>query len=303
MSAFNAYMALSGAADATLVRDERLSRRTGYHIGGPADLVAQCHSYAGLSRVLEVLRAERVEWVILGRGTKVLAADAGYRGCVIVLDGEFARVEVGEDGLVTAGAGALLSKAVFEASRASLTGLEFLSGIPGTVGGAVSLNAGTGRRCVGERVRDLVTLRPGAGLVRYRASDVEWGRHATSLPPDEVILEATFELAPGGREAIDAATRAGLEAMGAVAGSRASCGAVFADPPGRSASVLVGSCGLGGATQGRARVSDEDPNLIVNTGGASADDVVALMGRMHEAVLRRHGIDLACEVKLLGFEG
>ena len=301
MSVFNAYMTLSGAADATLVRDERLSRRTGYHVGGPADLVAQCHSYAGLARVLEVLRSERVEWVILGRGTKVLASDEGFRGCVIVLDGDFARVEVGADGLVTAGAGALLSKVVYEASRASLTGLEFLSGIPGTVGGAVSLNAGTGRQCVGARVRDLVVLRPGAGLVRYRASDVEWGRRATTIPSDEVILEVTFELAPGERASIDAAVRAGLEAAGTVQGSRASCGSVFLDPPGRSAQVLLGSCELAGATQGHARVSDEDANVVVNAGGASAADIVALMGRMHEAVWRRHGIDLACEVKFLGF--
>ena len=184
MSVFNAYMTLSGAADATLVRDERLSRRTGYHVGGPADLVV---------------------------------------------------------------------------------------------------------------------LRPGAGLVRYRASDVEWGRHATSIPSDEVILEATFELAPGERAPIDAAVRAGLEAAGAVAGSRASCGPVFLDPPGRSAQVLLGSCDLAGATQGHARVSDEDANVVVNAGGASAADIVALMGRMHEAVWRRHGIDLACEVKFLGF--
>ena len=113
MSVFNAYMTLSGAVDADFVRDEPLSRRTSYRIGGPAALVAHVRDYAALVRTVEVLADEGVRWVVLGKGTNVLADDAGYDGCVILLEGEFARVNVSvEDATVTAGAGAALSRFV-----------------------------------------------------------------------------------------------------------------------------------------------------------------------------------------------
>lgn len=302
MSLFNAYINLSGAVDADVVREEKLSRHTGYHIGGPADLFITAHSYAALAKVLEVLTAERVEWVILGRGTKILASDSGYHGCVIVLDDEFSRISIGEGGFVTAGAGAVLSKTIFEASRAKLTGLEFLSGIPGSVGGAVSTNAGTRHEWIGSRIHDFVTLQPGKGMKRYAASDVEWGYRRTTIPTNEIILETTFELTQGDSASIDAASREYLMNNAVSSGSRASCGAVFRDPPGRSASVLIDACGLAGRSSGRARISEEDANRIVNCGGASAADVIALMSLMHNEVQKRFGVDLSCEVKLLGFE-
>ena len=153
MSLFNAYMSLSGATDADVRRDERLAHHTTYRIGGPAGLFVTVHSYAALLKVVSVLAEERVEWVILGKGSNVLAADAGYDGCVIVLDDEFSRIKVGEGGLLTAGAGALLSRVVNEALKAELCGLESCVGIPGTVGGAVSMDAGTRREWIGQRVR------------------------------------------------------------------------------------------------------------------------------------------------------
>lgn len=303
MSVFNAYMSLSGATDADVLRDERLSRRTSYRIGGPAALLVVAHSYEALQKTVEVLTAERVEWVILGRGSNVLASDAGYPGCVIVLDDEFARMTVSpEERTITAGAGAPLSRVVNEAMKASLSGLECCIGIPGSLGGAVSMDAGTRREWIGRRVRDLVVLRPGAGLHRYAGTDVEWGYRSTSLPTSEIILEATLELEAGDRGEIaadmDARMRRRRQDQPL---SLPSCGSVFRNPPERSAGLLISSCGLAGAEQGGAQISPEHANFIVNRGGASAADVVALIRRAHDAVLERHGIDLACEVKLLGF--
>ena len=159
MSVFNAYMTLSGAVDATVTRDERMARRTSYRIGGPAALFVAAHSYPALVRTIQVLAAEGVDWVILGKGSNLLVSDKGYDGCVIVLDGEFSRTSLGEDGTLTAGAGALLSKVVNEALKAGLSGLEPCVGIPGTVGGALSMNAGTRREWIGSVVRDVVVLR------------------------------------------------------------------------------------------------------------------------------------------------
>lgn len=302
MSLFNAYMSLSGATDADVRRDERLAHHTTYRIGGPAGLFVMVHSYAALLKVVSVLAEERVEWVILGKGSNVLAADAGYDGCVIVLDDEFSRIQVGEGGLLTAGAGALLSRVVNEALKAELSGLESCVGIPGTVGGAVSMDAGTRREWIGQRVRDVVTLRPGEGLHRYEASEIEWGYRCTSIPTSEIVLEATFQLERGQKQAIAEEMEARLrrrrssQPMG-----RPCCGSVFRNPPERSAGILIESCGLKGAMAGGAQISEEHANFIVNTGRASAADVVSLMGRAHDAVRDRFDIDLACEVKLLGF--
>ena len=149
MSVFNAYMSLSGATDADVLRDEKLSRRTSYRIGGPARLLVLGHSYAALGKGVDVLAEEHVDWVILGKGSNVLASDAGYEGAVIILDDEFARVTVdAEQGTVTAGAGALLSKVVADAAKAELSGLEFCVGIPGTVGGVHRDGAADGKRVV-----------------------------------------------------------------------------------------------------------------------------------------------------------
>ena len=138
MSVFNAYMSLSGAIDADVIRGERLSHRTTYRIGGPAALFVCANTYEALLKTVEVLREERVPWVVMGKGSNILAADTGYDGCVITLGREFSRMSFADDGRVTAGAALQLSKLVSESMKRSLTGLEFCAGIPGTVGGAVS---------------------------------------------------------------------------------------------------------------------------------------------------------------------
>lgn len=303
MSVFNAYMSLSGAVNADVKRDVPLSKRTSYRIGGECDLLVVVHDYDALLRTIDTLAREGVEWVILGKGSNVLVSDAGYRGCVIVLDGEFARISVlPEEALVTAGAGCSLSRLVNDAMKAGLSGLECCAGIPGTLGGAISMDAGSRREWIGRRVRDLVVLRPQEGLHRYAGGDIEWGYRSTSIPTSEIILEATLELEPSDRATIvadmDARMRARREAQPL---SFPSCGSVFRNPPDRSAGMLVHECGLAGATEGGAQISEQHGNFIVNRGGASASDVISLIRRAHDAVYERHGIDLACEVKLLGF--
>ncbi len=303
MSLFNAYMSLSGAVDADVLRDEKLSRRTSYRIGGPARMLILVHSYAALGKVVDVLAAEQVDWVILGKGSNVLASDAGYEGAVIILDDEFARVSIDADeGVICAGAGALLSKVVADAAKVELTGLEFCVGIPGTVGGAVSMDAGTRDEWIGQRVRDLVVYRPGEGLHRYEAHEIEWGYRGTSIPTSEIILEATLELSRGERAAISAdmesrlSRRRRTQPMG-----KPTCGSVFRNPPDASAGMLIENSGCKGLSSGRAQVSPEHANFIVNNGGATASDVVSLIQLMHDSVLANQGVDLKCEVKLLGF--
>lgn len=302
MSVFNAYMALSGAVDAEVLRGERLSRRTTLRVGGPASLFVTAHDYAALRRTIEVLDRERVEWVVLGRGSNVLASDEGFDGCVVKLGREFSRVSVGEGGLVSAGAGAPLSSLVSQTLKEGLSGLECCVGIPGSVGGAVSMDAGSRHEWIGSRVSDVVTLRPGVGLRRYEGSEVEWGYRWCSLPAGEVILEASLRLDPSTREEVSAemerrlASRRSTQPMG-----QPSCGSVFKNPGTRSAGALIDSCGLKGYAVGGAHVSDLHANFIVNAGGATATDVARVMAHLRECVVQRHGIELEPEVKCLGF--
>lgn len=303
MSLEAAYQALSAYEGLQVMRDVPLATCTTYRIGGPADLMAVADTYQALSHVVRTCLAEGLPWVVLGRGSNVLAADDGYRGCVIRLGKEFSRITV--DGpLVTAGAAVMLPRLVNETLSHELSGLECCAGIPGTVGGAVSMDAGSRHEWIGRVVRDVVTLKPGVGMRRHAGADVEWGYRWCSLPSDEVILEVTLELAPSTRDAIAAemnrrlARRRATQPVG-----RPCCGSVFKNPGDRSVGALLDSCNLKGARVGGARVSDAHANFVVNEGNATASDVVALMRRMHDDVKAVYGVDLVPEVKFLGFAG
>ena len=201
MGLFNAIMALSGAADIDIIEDERMSRHTTYRVGGPASLFITCQSYHGLRRAVEVLSREQIPWVLLGRGSNILVSDDGYQGAVFVLGREFQRTVIAEDGVhVTVGAATVLSRLVNEMMSRGLSGLEFTVGIPGTVGGAVSMNAGTRREWIGQLIESLVTYVPGEGLRYYDHDDIYWGYRETGLPGSELVLEATLVLKPGNKD-------------------------------------------------------------------------------------------------------
>ena len=303
MGVFNAVMALSGQIDTEVAEGERLARHTSYRIGGKAALFVTCHSYHSLRRTIEVLGRERVPWVILGKGSNLLVSDSGYAGAVISLGREFSRFVVSEDaGTLTVGAGAMLARLVNEALSRELSGLEFAVGIPGTVGGAISMNAGTRDAWIGALVEDVVTYKPGEGMRHYRHDDVSWGYRTTTLPRDEIILEAVLRLTPGKKADIRArmeqllARRRRTQPIGS-----ASCGSVFRNPAGMSVGKMVEDCGLKGFSVGGAEVSDLHANFIVNKGTASAADVAAVIAHVREKVKETYGVELQPEVKFLGF--
>lgn len=303
MSVYNAYLSLSGSLGVEAVRDERLAHRTSYRIGGPAALSVTAHTYPALAHAVEVLDREQVSWVVLGRGTNVLVSDKGYDGCVIRLGREFSRISFEDGGQVSAGGSVLLSKLVNECQSNGLSGLEPCVGIPGTVGGAISMDAGTRDEWIGRHVASVVTFRPGKGLVRYEANDIEWGYRYTSIPAGEIVLEASFclsdrdpkEIAEDMEQRLSRRRR--KQPMG-----KPTCGSVFRNPPGGSAGSLVELCGLKGYAVGGAQVSDTHANFVVNNGGATANDVLLVLQKMHADVMERHGVNLLPEVKFLGFD-
>ncbi len=281
-------------------RDEPLSRHTTYRIGGPAAVFAICESLSDLSHALDILAEEGVRWTVLGKGSNVLAADEGYDGAVLVLGKDFKRHRADGDRL-QAGAGVILAAIVQDAYSRGLSGLEFAVGVPGTVGGALAMNAGSAEEWIGSVVESVTLYTPGSGLRVLRGTEIAWGYRESGLPGLGVIVECTLRLSPGEQDRIRRVMdqrfhwRKSAQPLGVP-----NAGSVFINPPGASAGRLIEAAGLKGARVGGAVVSDVHANFIVNTGGATAADVLALIDEVRGVVKQTHGVELKTEVRVLG---
>ena len=314
MGAFDAYIRLDGSLSGRIICDEPLSKHTTYRIGGPADLYVECETLADLSLLTEVLAEEEVPWTIIGRGSNLLVADEGYRGAAVVLGSEFSRLSfhgftpvptgqpAPESVPVTAGGAVMLSRLVLGAFGLGLAGLEFAVGTPGTVGGAVRMNAGTRSAWFGSLVESVTVFTPGEGLRKVPATNIEWGYRSCSLPADVVVVEVCLKLAPSDKMMLHAAMEAGLKRRRATQPLQLpSCGSVFKGAEGASAGELIESCGLKGLKCGGAEISPVHANFIVNNGNATAQDVLSLMRVARDKVREKHGVELQPEVRFLGF--
>lgn len=301
MSVRTAYERLNGKLAGFVRVGEPLARHTTYRIGGPAALYVECDTVADIARTLEVLAEEDVAYTALGRGSNVLAADDGYEGAVIVLGRDFRRHSLDEAGRLSAGAGVALAAIVQEAFSAGMTGLEFAVGIPGTLGGALCMNAGTRDEWIGAVVESVVLYVPGTGLVSLRGPEIGWGYRGSELARRGLVIESALRLAPGDAVTIRAAMEASLkrrrrnQPLG-----MPNAGSVFRNPEGDSAGRLIESVGLKGVREGGAQISDMHANFIVNAGGASARDVLVLVHLARDTVREEHGIELKPEIKFLG---
>lgn len=283
--------------------DEPMARHTTYRIGGPARVFVEVYSIAALRTVLEICEAEGLQWCAIGKGSNLLVSDAGYDGVALVLSGEFRKWRFDETSCrVTVGAGTILSRLVQEVFHRGYSGMEFAVGTPGTVGGALLMNAGTRDDWIGSRVVSVTTLRSKEGLLRYAASDIKWGYRSTSFQPEEIIVEVELQLQPSLSGAVH-------ERMNTLLSKRKenqplnypSCGSVFRNPEGHSAGALIEGAGLKGTVLGGAQISEKHANFIVNKDGATANDVKGLIELAQDKVRKRYGVELQTEVRFLGF--
>ena len=290
--------------DGEIRLDEPLSKHTSYRIGGPARAYILVNSPAALSAALTACKADECPWVVVGKGSNLLVSDAGYKGAVIVLAGEFRNWKFDEENArVVVGAGTTLSRLVQEVFHRGYSGMEFAVGTPGSVGGAVRMNAGTKDNWIGSRVVSVTTFVPDQGLKRYAPSDIEWAYRSTSFAPDEIIVEVELQLTPALSGNIHDKMRTLLERRKASQPLEyPSCGSVFKNPEGASAGALIDEVGLKGSMCGGAQISEKHANFIVNKNKACASDVLALIKRAQEKVKEHYGIELQPEVKFLGFE-
>lgn len=289
--------------DGDIYTHEPMARHTTYRIGGPARFYVRVGSIGALTRLVEVCCDEGVPWVVIGRGSNLLVADEGFEGVVISLGRDFRCMRFDEQSSrFMVGAGVLFSAVVQEAFRRSLAGLEFAVGTPGTIGGALRMNAGSRKEWIGSRVAKVTTFSPQEGLVRRAGSEIEWGYRSSSFLPDETILECELACEHAdpfyirGRMEANLSQRKKRQPM-----NEHSCGSVFKNPEGASAAALIDGLGLKGASVGGARVSNVHANFIVNTGEATARDVRELISLIARKVHEAHGIELTPEVRFLGF--
>ena len=288
---------------------EPLADHTTMRVGGPADLVAGATDVAALAALVRFANDRQIPWIVLGRGSNVVIADAGLRGLAILNRAEGARFD-GER--LIAEAGLPLARAATLAQHAGLSGLEFGLAIPGTVGGAVWANAGAHGSDVAAVLESVTVLRadgtqavePVTALgLAYRDSRFKHstGQGSGLFTPADVILGATFRLS----SADPAAIRARLAEIRLWRQehqplSQPSAGSVFRNPPGDSAGRLIDACGLKGSRVGGAQVSEKHANFIVNAGGATAADVRRLADTVRAEVAERFGTVLGYEVQFIG---
>lgn len=284
--------------------NEPLSRHAAFGIGGPAAVFAVVDAPAQAAALVQLAARERVPLVVVGGGSNILFRDEGCDGIVMKLGGSCADIAWPQDrgaaATVAAGGGAPLSRLVAEAGRRGYGGLAGCAGIPGTVGGAVAGNAGTQDGWIGDSVAGVDVITP-AGVVEHRGPDSLRFSYRDSSLRDVVILTAFLSLKKcGENDSVIEDMRAAVERrkMTQPLGAR-SAGCVFKNPPGESAGRLIDACGLKGASCGGARVSDVHANFIVNTGAATARDVLALAARVRETVKHQRNIDLELEIKII----
>ena len=284
-------------------RNAPFGGRTTYRVGGPAALLATCASRADLEAVAGAVAATGIPTLVLGRGSNLLVADRGFPGLVVSLAGAFEEVELGARPIVAAGGAVALPALARQCAAAGLTGFEWAVGVPGSVGGAVRMNAGGHGSDMAAKLLDADVVDLRAGTVRtVPRGELALGYRTSAVGPAEVVVRARLGLAEGDAAAakaeIDAIVRWRREHQ--PGGQNA--GSVFTNPPGDSAGRLVDVAGGRGLRMGTARISEKHANFIQADEGGRAADVIALIRAARRLVHDHGGVTLHPELRLAGFD-
>ena len=280
---------------------EPMSKHTSFKIGGNADVYIKVNNLSKLSTILKECQASDVDYMILGNGSNLLVSDDGIRGVVIRLDGDFRKITLLDDTTIFCGAGATLAYLCKFALNCGLSGLEFAWGIPGTVGGAVFMNAGAYDGEMKDVVHSVSHISPSGEIGRTENDDLKFGYRTSVYRSNNMIITGvTLKLKKGNPDEIRAkmddymsrrSTKQPLEYP--------SAGSVFKRPEGNFAGALIEQCGLKGKTCGGAQVSEKHAGFIINKSNATAKDVRDLIGEIQKTVSEKTGYSLECELIIL----
>lgn len=284
-----------------VLTEEPLNQHTTFRVGGPADYFVMPNRIEEVKAVVNLCQEANMPYYVLGNGSNLLVSDKGYRGVIIQIYKEMNEIQVVGD-CIQAQAGALLSKIGSVALEAGLAGFEFAAGIPGTVGGAVVMNAGAYGGEMKDILASVTVLTSDGEIIKLTNEELELGyRTSIILKKAYIVLEAVYQLKPGDKEAIRAkmdelkvqrVTKQPLEYP--------SAGSTFKRPEGYFAGKLIQDAGLRGFQVGGAQVSEKHCGFVINKDHATAADIVALMNQVSEKVMQEFGVTLEPEVKRLG---
>ncbi len=296
--------ALGNVMAGKILYDEPMSRHTSLNVGGKADALVSIKSEDQLIGVVRRLREKKINFFSAGNLTNIIVRDGGYRGAILLMTGmkEIGCEYTPEDGdLISAQAGAALAKVVSRSMSDELTGLEFCAGIPGSVGGAVWMNAGAYEKEMKDVIKT-VSLLDSAGEKKIMSrEEISFGYRKTEFPPDTIILSAQFKLKKGERAKIK-------ERISEILQWRQkkhplefpNAGSIFKNLPGQAAGRIIEEMGMKGMNVGDAQISDKHANFIVNKGKATASDVLELIALIQARAKKEKGVSLEPEVVIVG---
>lgn len=293
----------AGCTQRPLLPAEPMTKHTSFHIGGPAELMAQPQSEAELQSLLLKAAEAAVPVTLVGNGSNLLVRDKGIRGLVIKLGSMLRDIKVSGN-VLTFGSGVSLAQASKKAAELGLSGMEFAVGIPGSIGGAVYMNAGAYDGEMSKVVKSVRVMDAAGEVSELSAGELDFGyRHSALQGSSKIVTSVTVELAAGDKQAI-------AEKMADFSNRRItkqplelpSAGSMFKRPPGYFAGTLIDQTGLKGYTVGGAQVSTKHAGFVVNIGGATAADVLQLISDVQAKVFAAHGVHLEPEVLVLGEE-
>lgn len=289
-------------------RNEPMSAHTTFKVGGCCDIMAFVNSVESVRGLILCANAIGLDYYILGNGSNVLFSDKGYRGAIILLGADFSDITVKDDianastDTITASAGTSLKKVCLKALESGLTGLEFAYGIPGTVGGAIYMNAGAYGGEMKDVVASVTCVNRCGEIITHCADDLSFSyRSSRFCDSGEIILSADFKLEKGDPSSI----KARMDELMERRKSRQpleypSAGSTFKRPEGSYAGLVIEQSGLKGYTVGGAQISEKHANFVINMGGATAEDIMKLISDVKKTVKEKTGYELECEIKIIG---
>lgn len=299
MSIFKTLAGITG--EKNVILNEPMKNHTSFRTGGEADIFVSPDSIKSLKDVIKLFRENDIPFYIFGNGSNMLVSDRGIEGAVIHIGNGFSSIEVKEN-KITSGAGAILSAVSNAALENSLTGFEFASGIPGSFGGAVFMNAGAYGSEIKNVIKSVLVLNENLELEELSKDRLELGYRSSIFQKNNyIILGGTIELETGNKDNI-------LSEMNELNAKRrekqplnfASAGSTFKRPEGYFAGKLIEDSGLKGKTIGGAQVSEKHAGFIVNTGTATTDDIINLMDFCKKTVYEKFGVMIEPEVRITG---
>jgi UDP-N-acetylenolpyruvoylglucosamine reductase len=290
------------SSETVIRRDEPMAKHTTLRVGGPADVYVEPSSSSDLAAILKFCGEHGVKFFILGRGSNLLVRDGGFRGMVICLaQPEFSRIEIDGERL-RCGAGARLKNVAAEARRNGLSGLEFLEGIPGSVGGALRMNAGAMGGATFDAVESVRLMDFNGSVREFLPSELSIAYRGCATLKDHVALGAVLRGRPDSVESVAQRMSAFSQQRWSSQPAAPSAGCMFKNPATIPAGRLIDELGLKGARVGGAKISQAHGNFLVNDGNATAVEILELIGILQAQAKAERGIDLHLEIEIIGEE-